>query len=147
MHKMMILTGSDGNPRSFPPSEKVELEETYPYVLRDHFNGSRFWQLSYGNVSTLKLVSQPMGYLSHWKPDIIIVQSGMADCRPEAFTEFQQEIISKLSGRIFSRIKRYVFHPSLIKRRQVYRVPKKQFRRTLKKFLRFLRLLTKRIPL
>lgn len=130
----MILTDSDGYPRSFPPSEVFELEETYPYIIRNHFKDSIFWQLSYGNATTMKLVSQPLGYLTHWEPDIIVVQSGIADCRPEAFSDFQLEVISKFTWKFFSRIKKYVNHPALIKHRQVYRVSKRSYKKTLKMF-------------
>jgi len=134
MYKIMILTDSDGYPRSFPASEVFELEETYPYLIREHFKSSTFWQMSYGNITTTKLVNQPMGYLTHWKPDIIIVQAGIADCRPQAFSDFQKEIISMLTWRLFTRIKKYVNHPALIKHRQVYRVSKSSFRTTVRKF-------------
>ena len=81
----MILTDSTANPRSFPTSDVTQLEETYPYILREQFNGSTFWQLSYGNVTTEQLISQPISYLNHWEPDVIIMQSGINDCRPESF--------------------------------------------------------------
>ena len=132
--KFLILTESAGNPRSFPAADVTQLEETYPYLIRAQFNGSTFWQLSYGNVTTEQLCSQVIGYLNHWCPNVIIVHSGLNDCRPEAFTEFQKTVINKFSGRFFGRIKKYVYHPVLIKRRQVYRVSDISFRKTLKKF-------------
>lgn len=140
MSKFLILTDSSANSRSFPASEITQLEETYPYLIRSEFSGSTFWQLSYGNISTEHLVSQAISYLSHWKPDIIIVHSGMADCRPEAFTEFQKAIITqfasplKYTGRIFKKLSNSMYHPKLIKRRQIYRVTKRRFNKTLKKF-------------
>ena len=127
----MILTGSDGNPRSFPDLEIFELEETYPYLLRNHFKEAVFWQLSFGNITTSQLLSQPMAYLTHWKPDIIIVQSGMTDCRPEGFSDLQKEIIHKLT---FRRLKKLVEHPDWIKKRQKYRVAPSSFNTTIKKF-------------
>lgn len=136
MPKFMILADSDGNPRSFPPAEVFELEETYPYLIREHFKDSVFWQLCYGNLTTMKLVSQPIGYLTHWKPDVIIVQSGIADCRPEGFTDFQKEIITRSTWKFFKWIRKYVEHPGWIKRRQIYRVSKSSFRKTLKVFKR-----------
>ena len=132
--KVMVLTDSDGYPRSFPPSEVFALEESWPYLLRAHFKDAVFWQLSFGNITTGRLTSQPMGYLTHWDPDIIIVQSGIADCRPEAFSEFQMEIISKLTWKFFGKLKKYVNHPAWIRRRQVYRVSVASYRKTLKKF-------------
>jgi hypothetical protein len=129
----LILTDSSGNPRSFPKNDATQLEETYPYILREKLNGSTFWQLSYGNVATEQLCSQAIGYLNHWEPDVIIMQSGLNDCRPEAFSEFQKTVINRFSGPLFRYIKKYVFHPMLIKRRQVYRISERSFRKTLKK--------------
>ena len=130
----MILADSDGFPRSFPPSEVFELEETYPYIIREHFKDATFWQLTFGNAVTQKLVEQPLSYLTHWHPDIIIVQSGIADCRPEGFSDFQKDIIRRFTWRFFKWIRKYVEHPDWIRRRQLYRVSKSSFRRTLKKF-------------
>ena len=134
MHRVLIITDSASNPRSFPESSIVHLEETYPYLLRKEFNDSTFWQLSYGNLTTEQLLSQAISYLTHWNPDYIIVQSGMADCRPEAFTELQKNIVSGMSGPLFRYLRKHLYNPKLIKYRQKYRVTERRFRKTLKKF-------------
>jgi hypothetical protein len=133
-YKIMILTDSSANPRSFPASMVVTLEETYPYLLRDEFAGSTFYQLSFGNITTEDLVSQAMSYLTHWKPDFIIVQSGLADCKPEAFTQAEKAVINRLPGRLLGKLKKYLYHPVLIRHRQLFRVSEPSFRKTLKKF-------------
>ena len=133
-NKIMIVTDSNGNPRSFPASELVELEGTYPYLVRDRFKGSTFWQLSHGNITTSQLVSQPMGYLTHWHPDIIIAQSGLTDCRPEAFSDLEKDILNKLTWKFFDRFKKYMDHPAWIRHRHVYRSSKSSFRTAIRKF-------------
>jgi len=133
MNKCLILADSQANPRSFPINEIVQLEETYPYIIRNFFNNSTYWQLSFGNITTEQLCSQAASYINHWDPDVIIVHSGLNDCRPEAFTELQKSIINKFSGRILGRVKKYLYNPALIRRRQVYRVPEASFRKTVKK--------------
>ncbi len=133
MSKFIILTDSIGNPRSFPVTEMTKLEETYPYIIRSNFKDSVFWQLSFGNITTEQLIDQAIGYLSNWDPDYIIVQSGINDARPEAFTEFQKTLITRISGRLFSRINQFVNNPSLIGFRQVSRVRKTSFRKTARK--------------
>jgi lysophospholipase L1-like esterase len=85
MQKIMILTDSLGNPRSFPSWEVFQVEETWPYLLKETFKQDVFWQLTLGDMTTAVLVNQPVAYLSHWKPDIIIVQSGINDCVPGTF--------------------------------------------------------------
>lgn len=134
MNKFIILTDSNGNPRGFPESEVFNVEDTYPYLIRKYFEDSIFWQISFGDITSIKLLNQPMAYLFHWNPDVIIVQSGFNDCKPEAFSDFQKELLNKVSWRFFDNIKKYVDHPALIKRRQIRRVSKNKFRRTAKKF-------------
>ena len=132
MHKILFLTDSAANARSFPENEKVNLEETYPYLIRNEFKDLTFYQISFGNVETEKLCSQAIGYLSHWKPDIIIVNSGLNDCRPEAFSEFQKIVILKFL-RFFPLIRRFLVDPKLIRFRQISRVSKKSFKKTIKR--------------
>lgn len=132
-YKFLILTDSISNPRVFPASEATSLEETYPYLIRREYSGSTFWQLSYGDMTTEQLISQAAVYLSNWNPDYIIIQAGINDARPEAFTEFQKIVLRHFFGRFFPAVKQYVYHPFLIKHRQVYRVKKEQFSKTARK--------------
>jgi hypothetical protein len=133
MLKFIILTDSIGNPRSFPVTELTELEETYPYLLRSYFKEAIFWQLSYGNVSSEQLIRQAGAYLTHWNPDYIIVQSGIIDSRPEAFSEFQKTVMNKMSGPLARRLRKTFYNPSWIKKRQISRTSKASFKKTAKK--------------
>ena len=101
-----LVTDSGANPRSFPASAAVQLEETYPYLLRDALPGSTFYQLSFGNIATEDLVSQATAYLTHWRPHFIVVQSGLTDCRPEAFSEVQKAVINRLPARFFAGLRK-----------------------------------------
>ena len=134
MKKILILSDSNANPRVSPVVDKIELEETYPYILRSAFPDATFYQLSFGNITTEQLVNQAISYLLDWQPDVIIVHSGICDCRPEAFSDFQKEIISNLTGRISIYLRKLLNKPSFIKRRKVFRVSPQRFRKTLKKF-------------
>ena len=129
----MILGDSSINPRSFPQKDRTELEETYPYILKERYKEFVFWQLALGGVETELLVSQAASYLVHWNPDIIIVHSGIVDCFPRSFSAGEILVIQKLSRRLFRYIKKYLNHPSLIKWRQKERASKKSFQKTAKK--------------
>src|SRR5688572_21445598 len=133
-YRILLLTDSGANPRSFPASMAVRLEETYPYLLRQALPASTFYQLSFGNIATEDLVSQATAYLTHWRPHFIVVQSGLVDCRPEAFTEVQKAIINRLPARVFGKLKKNLNRASWVKRRQIHRVSKQSFRKTVKKF-------------
>ena len=45
----------------------------------------------------------------------------------------QKAVINRFPGPL-GKMKKYLYHPSLIKRRQIYRVSEQSFRKTLKKF-------------
>jgi len=132
--KILILTGSIGNPRSFPLTDATSLDKTYPYLIRDQFPDAIYWQLSFGNITTNELLSQAVGYLHDWNPDIIIIQSGINDCRPEAISSFQKELIKKFSHRFFSIIRKIIYNPKFIKWRNLYRVSPKRFKIALIRF-------------
>lgn len=132
--KFLILTDSIANPRTFPVESAVNLESTYPYLIRDFYPDAIFWQLSYGNMTTQDLIDQAIGYLNDWKPDFIIIHAGIVDCRPEAFTEFQKNLINYFTGPFFKYLKKHIYNPNFINKRMICRVSKKSFRMTLKKF-------------
>jgi hypothetical protein len=131
--KILVLTDSAANPRSFPPSMVVQVEETYPYLLRRAFPSAVFYQLSFGNIVTEDLVSQAVAYLTHWKPDFIVVQSGLADCRPEAFSEAEKAVIKRLPDWLFGNLKKNLYHPAIIRRRQLHRVSPEGYRKSARK--------------
>lgn len=134
--KILILADSASNPRSFPDPEKTTLEETYPYLLREEFSDSTFWQLSFGNITSEELCSQAIGYLSHWKPNIIIVHSGVNDCRPEPLTQFQNRLLNIFTLGLMYRIKflrNIIYSPYVIKNMSKSRVSVKSFKKTLKR--------------
>ena len=81
--KIMILGDSSAYPRSFPAEEKTDLEETYPYLLQNKFKDTTFWLNIMSNVTTEKICSIPISYIPHWKPDVIILHSGLNDSRPQ----------------------------------------------------------------
>jgi lysophospholipase L1-like esterase len=131
--KFLVLTDSVANPRSFPIESSVTLEDTYPYIIRDLYPNAIFWQLSYGNLTSQDLIDQTIGYLNHWDPDFIVIQSGINDCRPEAFTEFQKTCINKFSGPFFRYLKKHLYNPKLIAKRRLQRVSERSFRKNLLK--------------
>jgi len=131
--KIIFITDSIANPRSFPLEEAVPLERTYPYLIRENYPNAICWQLSYGNLTTEELVNQAIGYLSDWEPDLIVVHSGINDCRPEAFTSLQKDLIKNFTGLLFRYLKKHVYNPRLIKWRNLYRVSKRSYRKTLTK--------------
>lgn len=110
MSKVLIITDSSGLPRPFPRADKTNLEETYSYLLKKKLGPSHsYYQLSLGGVPTHELVSHVTGYLSHWMPDFIVVQSGMNDCRPAPYSKITDFLIKNVP--LISRFRKFLYSP------------------------------------
>ncbi len=132
--KVVILTDSTGSPRIYPKSERVDLDQTYPYLIKKKYDKYKFWQLSLGNQISELLIDQARGYLLNWKPDFIILGTGINDARPEAFSEETIKIF-KFKGKLsfLNRfINKFFFLPSLIRYFNQHRVSKKNFSKTIR---------------
>jgi acyl-CoA thioesterase I len=135
MKKVMLLADSCGLPRGFPESEKTAFEETYPYLLRKHFPNVDFFQLCVGGISGPELIGQAVAYFDKWRPDIIIVQVGIDDCRPEPIPNVLRIILSEIE--FLQRFKGYIYKPAIMKRLirfwPFYRISPNTFKRNVKK--------------
>jgi lysophospholipase L1-like esterase len=136
MKKVMILTDSCGLPRSFPEEAKTPYEKTYTGLLKQQFADVVFFQLSTGSATAVDLIGQALSYFDNWEPDFIILQAGMADCRPEPVSNFERLILTEFPS--MHRLKSYIFRPMimsrLIKWRGKYNVTPARFKRNIKKF-------------
>lgn len=89
MMKVLIISDSLGLPRPVP--EIVEEEDTWAYLLSKEYFVK---QISFGGATVKDLFSQVV-YAKMFKPDIVIIQAGIVDCAPRAFTKFENEFINK----------------------------------------------------
>jgi hypothetical protein len=135
MKKIMILADSCGLPRSFPEEAKTAYEETYPYALRKHYPDVDFYQLCMGGMTAPELIGQAVAYFDTWNPDVIIVQVGIDDCRPEPVSNFTRIVLTEFE--FLHRLRSYVFRPVIMKKLirlwSNYRVPPAKFKRNIKK--------------
>lgn len=82
--KIQIFSDSLALPREVP--QKVYYEETYPAKLsEDHIVA----QYSKGAGTIMELYEQTY-YYKMFSPDIVILQSGIVDCAPRPFTQFEE---------------------------------------------------------
>lgn len=133
--KILILTDSVANPRPFPRQDLTILDETYPYLIRNHFPDFKFHQLSIGNALSIELFDQAIGYFNHWKPDYVIVHAGFNDCRTEAFSDLEKMLIFKSNNFISKFLKPYLYSPKLINLRRKTRVSVRRFESSLSRFI------------
>lgn len=84
MKRLLIITDSLGLPRDKP--EETFYENTYPFLLSNHY---QVFQCSIGGATIKELVDQAH-YYKQYKPDIVILQSGIVDCSPRAYTKNEE---------------------------------------------------------
>lgn len=86
--KIQIFSDSLALPREVP--EKVYYEETYPAKLsKDHIVA----QYSKG-AGTIKDLLDQTFYYKMFCPDAVILQSGIVDCAPRPFTQFEEHFFT-----------------------------------------------------
>jgi hypothetical protein len=108
MKRIVLFTDSLAMPREEP--EKTYFEDTYPYQLRKDVE---VFQFSKGGGIMNEFVEQTY-YYNQYKPDIIILQLGIVDCAPRAFTKFEEAVFQ--SNRAFRFIRRILSKSKISKK-------------------------------
>ncbi|QCK15921.1 SGNH/GDSL hydrolase family protein [Mangrovivirga cuniculi] len=88
--RILVFTDSLGLPRELP--ETCEFEETWPYLLKEVF---LVHQVSIGGGTIGDLLRQ-VSYHKMFKPDIVIIQSGIVDCAPRSLKHFELDLIKRI---------------------------------------------------
>ena len=115
--KILFIFDSTGNPRSSYSKNTEEVYgplSTYYEIVRNNFKDYTFSKISFGGVVTKKLINEAQAYYKDWKPDIIIVQSGINDCKPSILNEKKKE---KLFSNIYLSIlmKKIIYNTKILK--------------------------------
>lgn len=90
--RILVISDSLALPRSKP--EVTLYEDTYPYLLKRDFE---VLQISFGGGTIKEIVHQARYYRSY-KPDYIVLQSGIVDCAYRAFPVFVDK------GAVYSKV-------------------------------------------
>lgn len=95
--KILIVTDSLGLPRN--GSENIPVMTTWPYLLKKQFPDYDI-EFSPCRGMIIRHLYDSAWHFENFNPDFIIVQSGIVDCAPRAFTRYENEIIKLLPFRI-----------------------------------------------
>ena len=96
MHKkILILTDSIGNPQPFLGNDSTELEETFPFIIKKNLKDTLFHQITLGHAMSSNLLAQARAYISTWKPEYVLVCSGINDATPVPFSETEKKFLFK----------------------------------------------------
>ena len=91
MEKLLLITDSLGHAR--PGPEVTYWEDTYAYMLSNDY---RIYQYSVGGARIQELAGAARSYLIQFRPDIVIIQSGIVDCAPRAYKWIEERIFEKI---------------------------------------------------
>lgn len=86
--KIQIFSDSLALPREIP--QQVYYEETYPAMLSLNHTVAQY---SKGGAVIKELLDQTF-YYKMFQPDVVILQSGIVDCGPRPFTQFEEHFFS-----------------------------------------------------
>ena len=92
--RILFLTDSLSLPRE-SEKENVSYEDTYVSKLRKRFPECTIADSAIGGATIKDLYGQVFYYKS-FKPDIVIIQSGIVDCAPRAYRNFGKKVLVKL---------------------------------------------------
>ena len=124
LNKILIIGDSNCIPR-FSKSKKdmLPLEKTYIFMLKKKLKNFLFSEVIWGGITTSMLINYSIGYYKHWRPDYIIVHSGVNDVKTQLFSE-------KMNQRIFRIFKMFSFNQKNFKTNVIYNPSYLKFKNT-----------------
>lgn len=108
MRRLLIFSDSLALPRSTP--EITWYEDTYPCLLKDNFE---VFQCSKGGGLMGDFVEQVF-YYRQFRPDVVLLQIGIVDCAPRAFSKMEEYIFK--SNRFLYKIRYFLSKYKITKR-------------------------------
>ena len=94
MKKLLVMTASTSLPRDNP--QKVTYEESWPYLVEQGIKQQHdylLFQGSMGGATSWDLYNRA-AYLKMFLPDVVIVQVGIVDAAPRAFTQKELTVLN-----------------------------------------------------
>jgi len=96
--KILIIGDSNCMPKySKSKKESLVVENIYTYLLKKKYKKHLFSEVVWGGVKTSMLINYSISYYKKWKPDFIIVHSGVNDVKTQLFSEKTNQKIFKIS--------------------------------------------------
>ncbi|MFM2360982.1 MAG: hypothetical protein RLY16_2975 [Bacteroidota bacterium] len=92
--KVLFLTDSVSLPRKHKNGQ-VLWEEIYYSKFKQQFPSVDFLLVGMGGA-TISQLQLALNYYDCYQADILVLQSGIVDCAPRAFSQFEQQVITKL---------------------------------------------------
>ena len=100
--KVLIIGDSNCLPRIISKKISVNLEDTYIFKLKKKLKSDKVEQVVWGGLTTTQLSNFAISYYQKWKPDFIIIHSGINDVKNQFISNNSLKILYKFFS-LFSR--------------------------------------------
>lgn len=130
MKKLLFAGDSLLLPR---PDKSIIEEDTWVSRVMVEFAGvfiPYFQGIGGASTKTL-LIKRKYAYLGGYEPDILILQVGIVDCAPRAFTELEMKIFQTLRLGTYAKKIARRYHPQMSMKRKLVTVKPKLFKNNL----------------
>jgi len=117
--KVLIIGDSNCLPRIISKKISVNLEDTYIFKLKKKLKSDKVEQVVWGGLTTTQLSNFAISYYQKWKPDFIIIHSGINDVKNQFISNNSLKILYKFFS-LFKISKKkfkdyFLYNPNLIK--------------------------------
>ena len=93
--KILIIGDSNCLPKyNFDKKNQIILENTYLYRLKKKFHKFDFEQVTIGGITTLELINHAISYYGSWRPDVLIMHTGINDIKTQLVRGLKLKFLS-----------------------------------------------------
>tara|TARA_B100001057_G_scaffold472930_1_gene536757 strand:- start:7677 stop:8351 length:675 start_codon:yes stop_codon:yes gene_type:complete len=137
-YKILIIGDSNCLPKySNSKQDSLPIENIYTHKLKKRLKSSLFSEVIWGGITTSMLINYSISYYKQWKPDYIIVHSGVNDVKTQLFSEKTNQRIFKIF-KIFNYDQKkfknnIIYNPSYLKYKNTNKVNPVKFLANAKK--------------
>jgi lysophospholipase L1-like esterase len=112
--KILIIGDSNILPRyNVIEKDRLQVEDRYIYLLKDKLTDYHIEYFAIGGVTSPELFNFSIPYFTEWKPDYVIIQSGINDAK-------SQFVSDKTSYYLYRLLSFFGLNKSIIKEKLIY---------------------------
>ncbi len=136
--KLLIIGDSNSLPRyNTSEEDKIKLDDIYINLLKKKFEKIEIEKFAVGGITTGQLFNFSIPYYTEWKPDFVIIQSGINDAKNQFLSSQKANYLYKFLsifgfGKSFIKDK-IIYNNNLIKIKSVSKVSRQNFEKQIKK--------------
>jgi lysophospholipase L1-like esterase len=111
--KILIIGDSNSLPR-YDDNNFLRLEDIYVYKIKNFFRYKNFdiEQVSWGGITTSQLINFAINYFEKWKPDFVVVHSGINDIKTQLLNSNKVKKIFRIFE--FFNINKHLFKNNIL---------------------------------